>query len=152
VKYLTFAEVSDIMKKHSIHMGKDDLSGEAEEKLGDLYPDTIVFVHDWPLSGKPFYIMPKGDELSLGFDAIYRGMEICSGGQRIHLPDLLTERLKVKDLDPENFKSYIDSFRYGAPPHAGWGAGVERITMLILGLKNIREAVLFPRDRERLTP
>jgi aspartyl-tRNA synthetase len=152
VKYLTFAEVSDIMKKHSIHMGKDDLSGEAEEKLGDLYPDTIVFVHDWPLSGKPFYIMPKGDELSLGFDAIYRGMEICSGGQRIHLPDLLTERLKAKDLDPENFKSYIDSFRYGAPPHAGWGAGVERITMLILGLKNIREAVLFPRDRERLTP
>jgi aspartyl-tRNA synthetase len=152
VKYLTFAEVSDIMKKHSIHTGKDDLSGEAEEKLGDLYPDTIVFVHDWPLSGKPFYIMPKGDELSLGFDAIYRGMEICSGGQRIHLPDLLTERLKVKDLDPENFKSYIDSFRYGAPPHAGWGAGVERITMLILGLKNIREAALFPRDRERLTP
>jgi aspartyl-tRNA synthetase len=152
VKYLTFAEVSGIMKKHGIHLGADDLSGEAEEKLGELYPETIVFVHDWPLSGKPFYIMPKGDELSLGFDAIYRGMEISSGGQRVHLPELLVERLKAKDLNPENFKSYIDSFRYGAPPHAGWGAGVERITMLILGLKNIREAALFPRDRERLTP
>jgi aspartyl-tRNA synthetase len=152
VKYLTFAEVADLMKKHNIHVGEDDLSSEAEEKLGELYPETIVFVHDWPLSGKPFYIMPKGDDLSYGFDAIYRGMEISSGGQRIHLPELLTERLKAKGLNPDHFKSYIDSFRYGAPPHAGWGAGIERLTMQILGLKNIREAVLFPRDRERLTP
>jgi aspartyl-tRNA synthetase len=152
VKYLTFAETAELMKKHGIHMGADDLSGEAEEKLGELFPETIVFVHDWPISGKPFYIMPKGERLSHGFDAIYRGMEISSGGQRIHLPELLIERLKVKGLNPENFKSYVDSFRYGAPPHAGWGAGVERLTMLMLGMKNIREAVLFPRDRERLTP
>jgi aspartyl-tRNA synthetase len=152
VKYITFAETAEMMQNKGIHMGADDLSGEAEEKLGELYPDTIVFVHDWPISGKPFYIMPKGDELSYGFDAIYKGMEISSGGQRIHLPDLLTERLVVKGLNPENFKSYIDSFRYGAPPHAGWGMGVERLTMLITGLKNIREAVLFPRDRDRLTP
>jgi nondiscriminating aspartyl-tRNA synthetase len=152
VKYITFAETAELMEKHNIEMGEDDLSGEAEEKLGELFPETIVFVHDWPISGKPFYIMPKGEDLSYGFDAIYRGMEISSGGQRIHLPELLSERLKVKDLNPENFKSYIDSFRYGAPPHAGWGAGVERLTMLICGLKNIREAVLFPRDRDRLTP
>ena len=79
-------------------------------------------------------------------------MEISSGGQRIHIPELLIERLKVKGLNPEQFTSYIDSFRYGAPPHAGWGLGVERLTMLILGLDNIREAVLFPRDRDRLTP
>ena len=65
---------------------------------------------------------------------------------------LLEKRLKVHKLNPKDFKAYIDSFRYGAPPHAGWGMGVERITMLVLGLKNIREAVLFPRDRERLTP
>jgi nondiscriminating aspartyl-tRNA synthetase len=65
---------------------------------------------------------------------------------------LLIERLKIKGLDPAMFKDYIDSFRYGAPPHAGWGIGLERLTMLILGLKNIREAVLFPRDRDRLTP
>ncbi len=156
VKYLTFAEVAEMMKKHKVHVGNDDLSGESESKLGELYPDTIVFVHDWPLSGKPFYIMPKkgknGEELSCGFDAIYKGMEISSGGQRIHIPDLLIERLKAKNMNPENFKSYIDSFRFGAPPHAGFGIGVERITMLILGLSNIREAVLFPRDRDRLTP
>jgi aspartyl-tRNA synthetase len=156
IKYMTFAEVSDIMKKEKVHVGADDLNGECEEKLGELYPDTIVFVHDWPLSGKPFYIMPKDAKvdakLSNGFDAIYKGMEITSGGQRIHLPELLIARLKAKGLNPDMFKDYIDSFRFGAPPHAGWGMGVERLTMLILGLKNIREAVLFPRDRDRLTP
>jgi aspartyl-tRNA synthetase len=152
VKYFTFAQVVEIMKKEKVHMGKTDLSGEVEEKLNELHPHTIIFVHDWPLAGKPFYIMPKGEDLSCGFDAIYNGMEISSGGQRIHLPDLLAERLKVKGLDPKDFEHYIDSFRYGAPPHAGWGVGLERLTMLILGLKNIREAVLFPRDRDRLTP
>jgi aspartyl-tRNA synthetase len=158
VKYFTFHEVAEIMKKHKIHVGKDDLSPEAERKLGELYPDTVVFVHDWPLSGKPFYIMPSekkgssGEQLSNGFDAIYKGMEISSGGQRIHLPELLIERFKAKKMKVENFKDYIDSFRYGAPIHAGWGMGVERITMLLLGLPNIREAVLFPRDRDRLTP
>lgn len=152
IKYLTFAEAIGIVKKHDIHIEEDDLNGEAEEKLGELYPDTIVFVHDWPLAGKPFYIMPKGEKLSYGFDAIYKGMEIASGGQRIHLPDLLIERLKSKDLNPDNFKGYIDSFRYGAPYHAGWGMGVERLTMKILNIKNIREVTLFPRDRDRLTP
>jgi nondiscriminating aspartyl-tRNA synthetase len=158
IKYITFHEVSELMKKHKCHVGKDDLSPESERKLGELFPDTIVFVHDWPLSGKPFYIMPSnkkgpnGEQLSKGFDAIYMGMEISSGGQRIHIPNLLIERFKAKGMKVENFKDYIDSFRYGAPMHAGWGAGVERITMLLLGLPNIREAVLFPRDRDRLTP
>ena len=156
VTYLTFAEVAELGKKHKVHVGKDDLSGESEKLLGELYPETIVFVHDWPLSGKPFYIMPKkgknGEELSCGFDAIYRGMEISSGGKRVHLPELLTERLKAKGLNPKDFKAYIDSFRYGAPDHAGWGLGVERLTMLTLGIENIREVALFPRDRDRLTP
>jgi aspartyl-tRNA synthetase len=152
VKYLTFAEVSELMKKHKVHVGKDDLSTDSERKLGELYPDTIIFVHDWPISGKPFYIMPKGDKLSGGFDSIYRGMEISSGGQRVHIPKLLEERLKAKGLNLKDFKAYIDSFRYGAPPHAGWGMGLERIVMLILGLSNIREVTLFPRDRDRLTP
>ena len=156
IKYITFAETVELLKKHKIKIGGSDLTGEAEGKLGELYPDTIVFVHDWPLAGRTFYIMPKkgkkGEELSYGFDAIYQGMEITSGGQRINDPELLVERLKEKGLNPKNFESYIDSFKFGAPPHAGWGMGVERLTMQILGLKNIREATLFPRDRERLTP
>ncbi len=155
-KYLTFVEVADLMKKEKIEMGDDDLSGDAEKKLGELFPNTIVFVYDWPLKGKPFYIMPKDEkadaELSEGFDAIYQGMEITSGGQRIHIPELLEKRLKANGLKPKDFESYIDSFRYGAPPHAGWSIGLERLTMLILGLQNIREAVLFPRDRDRLSP
>ena len=151
-KYLKFSEVVDLMKKEKVKMSKHDLSSEAEKKLGELFPDSIVFVHDWPLEGKPYYIMPKGKDLSAGFDAIYNGMEITSGGQRVHLPELLKERLKVKGLNPKDFKGYIDSFRYGAPPHAGWGMGVERLTMLVLGVKNIREVTLFPRDRDRLTP
>ena len=133
-------------------MEKHDLSKIAERKLKDLFPDTIVFVHDWPIAGKPFYIMPKGEGSSTGFDAIYNGIEITSGGQRVHLPELLIKRLKECKLNPKDFKAYIDSFRYGAPPHSGWGLGLERLTMLVLGLDNIREAVLFPRDRERITP
>jgi len=152
VKYFTFAEVKEIMKKKDVKMGSHDLSGDAEKKLNELYPDTIIFVHNWPLSGKPFYIMPAGENSSRGFDAIWKGMEISSGGQRIHIPELLIERLKAKKLNPDQFEAYINSFRYGAPPHAGWGVGLERITMLALGLNNIREAVLFPRDRDRITP
>ena len=155
-KYMTFKETTELMKKHNIKIEKDDLNQEAEKKLDELFPDTIVFVYDWPLSGKPFYIMPKGErkdaELSEGFDAIYRGMEISSGGQRIHIPELLIERLKVKGLNPKNFKGYIDSFRYGAPFHGGWSIGLERFTQVLLGLSNIREGTMFPRDRDRLTP
>jgi len=156
VKYMTFKETNDLLKKNKIVTNEHDLTGEGEKKLNELFSDTIVFVHDWPMAGKPFYIMPKDSKadavLSNGFDAIYNGMEISSGGQRVHIPELLEKRLKVKGLNPKDFKSYIDSFRFGAPPHAGWGVGVERLTMVLLGLPNIREAVLFPRDRERLTP
>ena len=100
--------------------------------------------------------MPKGEDpkakLSEGFDALYGGMEISSGGQRIHIPELLIERIKAKGLNPKNFQSYIDSFRYGAPPHAGWSIGLERLTQVICGLDNIKEATMFPRDRDRLVP
>jgi len=152
VKYITFEETNNLLKKHKIKTGKKDLTGEGEKKLGELFEDTIVFVHDWPIEGKPFYILPKGENLSHGFDAIYHGMEITSGGQRVHIPAILEKQLKDKGLNIKDFKTYIDSFRFGAPPHAGWGIGLERLTMLILGIENIREVVLFPRDRERLTP
>ncbi|MBU2052820.1 MAG: aspartate--tRNA(Asn) ligase [Nanoarchaeota archaeon] len=155
-KYMTFAEAVKLLKENKIHVEKDDLTPEAEKKLDELFPDTIVFVYDWPMSGKPFYIMPKDGKvdakISEGFDAIYRGIEISSGGQRVHIPDLLIKRLKAKGLNPKDFKSYTDSFRFGAPPHSGWSIGIERFTQVLLKLLNIREAVLFPRDRDRLTP
>ncbi len=134
----------------------EDFTPEQERILCALYPGDIVFTHSWPSSIKPFYIMPKGEKkdakLSEGFDALYGGVEICSGGQRIHLPELLIERLKAKGLNPKNFKAYIDSFRYGAPPHSGWSIGLERLTQIICGLDNVKEATMFPRDRDRLTP
>ncbi|MAG79116.1 aspartate--tRNA(Asn) ligase, partial [Candidatus Pacearchaeota archaeon] len=151
-KYLSYDETVKLLK---MKYG-EDLSPEDERKLEKKFPDTIVFVYSWPLSLKPFYIMPKtlskNEKLSSGFDAIYKGIEICSGGQRIHIPDLLTERLKANGLDPKDFKSYIDSFRYGAPSHSGWSLGLERMTQIICGLDNIKEATMFPRDRDRLTP
>ncbi len=156
VKYMTFAEAKNLMEQNKIKIPKDDLTGEAEKKLSKLYPDTIIFVHDWPMEGKPFYIMPKDEkadaELSEGFDAIYKGMEISSGGQRVHLPELLEKRLKANDLNPKDFKSYIDSFKFGAPPHAGWSIGIERFTQVLLKIPNVRDACMFPRDRERITP
>ncbi len=156
-KYIPYEETIALLKKNkiSIEIG-DDLSPEAERKLNELFPETIVFVHSWPSKIKPFYIMPKDEkenaEFSEGFDAIYRGLEISSGGQRIHLPELLITRLKAKKLNPKNFESYINSFRYGAPPHSGWSIGLERFTQLVCGLDNVKEATMFPRDRDRLTP
>ncbi|MCF7910367.1 aspartate--tRNA(Asn) ligase [Candidatus Pacearchaeota archaeon] len=152
VKYLSYDECVKLL---GIKYG-EDLSPEDEKKLDKQFPDSIVFVYSWPIDIKPFYIMPDNaddtSKLSQGFDAIYRGLEITSGGQRIHLPELLEKMLKKKGLNPKNFKGYIDSFRFGAPPHAGWSIGLERLTQLIVEEKNIREAVLFPRDRDRLSP
>jgi len=156
VKYLTFEEVKNILAKHNVQPEPYDLNTESEKKLGELFPNTLLMVHDWPYLGRGFYIMPKSGEgdkrVTRGFDCIYRGMEITSGGQRVHIPEILEKQLKEKGLNPENFKSYIDSFRFGAPPHGGFGLGLERLTMLILNIANIREVTLFPRDKERLTP
>lgn len=152
VKYLSYDETIKLLK---MKYG-EDFSPEDEKKLGKKFKDTIVFVHSWPVKLKTFYIMPKRQDenakLSEGFDAIYNGLEISSGGQRIHIPDLLVKMLKKKGLNPNNFKHYIDSFRYGAPPHAGWSIGLERLTMTLLNLDNIRECTLFPRDKDRLVP
>jgi len=150
--YLSY---EDAIKKVGGKIG-EDFTPEQEIKLCAMYPGDLVFTHSWPASLKPFYIMPENEKanskVSQGFDALYLGVEISSGGQRIHLPELLIERLKAKGLNPKNFESYTDSFRYGAPPHAGWSIGLERITQKICGLDNIKEATMFPRDRDRLTP
>jgi aspartyl-tRNA synthetase len=150
--YLSY---EDAIKKVGGKEG-EDFTPEQEKKLCNMFKGDIIFTHSWPCSLKPFYIMPKDRnpkaKLSEGFDALFLGVEISSGGQRIHLPELLIERLKAKRLNPRNFKSYIDSFRYGAPPHAGWSIGLERLTQMICKLDNIKEATMFPRDRDRLTP
>ncbi|WP_435065166.1 aspartate--tRNA(Asn) ligase [Halobaculum sp. EA56] len=131
----------------------DDLSTEAEHVLGEEVGEHY-FVTDWPSEVKPFYIKDHDDdpETSTGFDMMHPRMELVSGGQREHRHEHLIEGFRQQGLDPEEFEYYTKMFRYGMPPHAGWGMGCERLLMTMLDLDNIREAVLFPRDRQRLSP
>ena len=155
VKYLTYREAIDILSKNGIKIKYgDDFEPESERKLCSLFPNSIVFTYEWPSEIKPFYIWPKDEKngISGGFDALFGGIEISSGGQRVHDPEILIKMLKHKKLNPKDFKWYVDAFRYGAPYHSGWSIGLERLTQTILGLDNIRECTLFPRDRKRLTP
>jgi aspartyl-tRNA synthetase len=131
----------------------DDLSTEAERALGaDV--GGHYFVTDWPAEIKPFYIQDYDDdpEVSKGFDLMHPRMELVSGGQREHRYDELVAGFEQQGLDPEQFAYYTEMFRYGMPPHAGWAYGVERLVMTMLDLPNIRESVIFPRDRQRLSP
>ncbi len=137
----------------------DDIGTEAERILGEAMQEDghdFYFITKWPLEPKPFYVHPEGDDqnarLCRGFDLDYRGVELISGAQRIHDADLLAEGIKRWGLDPADFGDYLDAFRYGMPPHGGCGIGIERILMQMLGLSNIREAILFPRDLSRVTP
>jgi aspartyl-tRNA synthetase len=131
----------------------DDLSTEAEHALGQDVGEHY-FITDWPAEIKPFYIKNHDDDeqLSTGFDLMHPRMELVSGGQREHRYEKLVEGFEQQGLDPESFDYYTKMFRYGMPPHAGWGLGGERLMMTMLDLPNIREAVLFPRDRQRLSP
>lgn len=130
----------------------DDLSTEAEKALGSDVGGHY-FVTDWPSEIKPFYIQDYEDgERSKGFDLMHPRMELVSGGQREHRYEQLVSGFEAQGLDPEQFEYYTKMFKYGMPPHAGWAYGVERLVMTMLDLGNIREAVLFPRDRQRLSP
>ena len=131
----------------------DDLPTEAEKALGDDVGGHY-FITDWPSEIKPFYIQDYDDDpqLSKGFDLMHPRMELVSGGQREHRYDELVAGFEQQGLDPEQFDYYTKMFKYGMPPHAGWAYGVERLVMTMLDLGNIREAVIFPRDRQRLSP
>ncbi len=137
----------------------DDIGTEAEKVLGRAMKEEghdFYFITKWPLAPKPFYVMPEDgtmeSRLCRGFDLDYRGVELISGGQRIHDPVLLEQGIKRWGLDPKDFTAYLEAFKFGMPPHGGCGLGIERILMQMLGLPNIREAILFPRDVTRLTP
>jgi aspartyl-tRNA synthetase len=112
------------------------------------------FIVDWPSQIRPYYAMPCENDPSIckAFDLMHPRMELSSGAQRVHQHDLLVQQIKKKGLDPGSFEFYLRPFRYGMPPHAGWGLGADRLVMTMLGLSNVREAVLFPRDMHRLVP
>jgi nondiscriminating aspartyl-tRNA synthetase len=151
---LTYDEVLFDLKKEGVEVpwGEDVPTG-AFRVLGKLYP-YFYFITDWPTHSKAFYIKPREDrpELCEGFDLMWRSIELVSGGTRIAEKQLLVDRLREKGLNPEAFKHHLQAFDYGMPPHAGWAIGLERLTMMLTGKKNIREATFYPRDRLRLTP
>lgn len=153
-KRLTYDEVLGELKKQGVAVPwGEDIPTEAFRILGKLYP-YFYFVTDWPTHAKAFYIKPREDkpELCEGFDLMWRWIELVSGGTRIAEKELLIKRLVEQGLNPEAFKHHLQAFDYGMPPHAGWAIGLERLTMMLTGKKNIREVTFYPRDRLRLTP
>jgi nondiscriminating aspartyl-tRNA synthetase len=154
LKRITYTKAVEALKKRGekIEWG-DDFSKSQEEALSKIFGQAF-FMKDWPTKAKTFYTMPyeNNPKICRAFDLVYNGLEIASGTQRIHIPELLIKQIKAFGLKPDDFKYYIDCFRYGSPPHAGWSIGLERITMTITGMSNIRECCMFPRDRNRLTP
>ena len=136
----------------SIEWG-DDISQQKLSKLDDEDMKLFYFITDWPTSIKPFYVRPKstGTECE-SFDLMYGDLELSSGSTRIHNKDELIERMKKQGLNIDAFDFHLKVFDYGMPPHAGFGLGLERLMMSMCGVDNIRDAVLFPRDIDRLSP
>ncbi|MCW4016958.1 MAG: aspartate--tRNA(Asn) ligase [Candidatus Bathyarchaeota archaeon] len=153
-KRLTYREILEELENEKIHINwGEDIPTAAYRVLGKLHP-YYYFITDWPTKAKAFYIKPNDDnpELSEGFDLMWHWVELSSGGARIHDKELLMKRLAEQGLSTESFKTHLATFDYGMPPHAGWGLGLARMVMVLTGVKNIREVVLFPRDQFRLTP
>ena len=154
---LTYSECLKIVNDGGLPLKNgDDLGTEGEKIVGDYMAKEgkeLYFIVEYPEEAKPFYIMEKdGTEFAYAFDLDYKGQEISSGGQREHRYDRLVARMEKKGLDPADFGFYLDAFKYGMPPHGGWGIGIERLLVKMLDLPNIREAILFPRDPSRLSP
>ncbi|TRO43685.1 aspartate--tRNA(Asn) ligase [Candidatus Bathyarchaeota archaeon] len=153
-KRLTYDEILHELKNHGFEVPwGEDIPTEAFRTLGKLHT-SFYFITDWPTHAKAFYIKPREDnpELCEGFDLMWRWIELVSGGTRIADKELLVSRLTDQGLNPEAFKHHLQAFDYGMPPHAGWAIGLERLTMVLTGKKNIREVTFYPRDRMRLTP
>ena len=130
---------------------------EKEKKLGEIIKEKtgsdfyFLTKFPWSLEVCKFYWMRDGEN-GRGADLEFKGQELTTGSQREHRYEKLVEQMKEKGLKPKDFEYYLKPFRYGAPPHGGFGMGIDRLVMYLLGLENIREGVLFPRDTERLSP
>lgn len=135
-----------------------DLEPEEEYLIGTLFKEEydadFVFVTHYPSKKRPFYAMddPEDTTFTLSFDLLFRGLEITTGGQRIHDYQMLRDKIAARGMTEEGMEDYLSAFKYGMPPHGGLGIGLERLTMQLLGEDNVRETTLFPRDLSRLEP
>ena len=131
----------------------EDLQDAHLRSLGEKHPG-FFFLTYWPMKLKPFYIHEKDDDptLSRSFDLQYGYLELSSGGRRLHDPEQLKSRLKQQNIDPTSFEEHLKTFGWGMPPHSGWGLGLDRLMTVLIGIDNVREVVLYPRDPDRLRP
>ena len=156
---IPLSEVQDILfEKFGKRSPAGNIDAEGEvifsKYVKETYNSDFVFLTKYPISKRPMYTMPdeKIPGTTKSFDLIYKGLEITTGGQRIHDYEMLKANIIKFNLNPEDFSFYLDSFKYGMPPHGGFAIGLERLTMKVLDLENIREATLLPRDMKRLEP
>jgi len=151
---ITYSQVLEELKEHGekLEFG-DDLLDSHLRIVGKKH-QGFYFIVDWPMKLKPFYIHEKDEDpkLSRSFDLQYGYLELSSGGTRLHDAEKLKSRLKEQGLDPSKFTNHLQAFDWGMPPHAGWGLGLERLMTTLIGIDNVREVVLYPRDPDRLTP
>ena len=158
VPVMKLREAQDIIKKET---GEDctnepDLEPAHERFMCEYAKKNLgsdfLFVTHYPISKRPFYTFEDESDpgFTKSFDLLFRGIEITTGGQRIHDHDALVEKIKGRELDPEKFSYYLQAFKYGMPPHGGSATGLERLTAKMLGLENVKEATLFPRDLNRI--
>lgn len=151
---ITYEKSLEILKESGMVYEKIGLNSEAEKVIGEWVEKKLnsefVFITKYPLSERPFYAMPSFEEgCSETFELLYKGIEITSGGQRIHNYEQLVESIKSKGLNPENFESYLMAFKFGMPKHGGMGIGLERILKQMLNLNSAEEASLIPRTKEK---
>ena len=160
IPVLKFMEAKEILMKKFKYQPTDmkDFDPAEEELLGKYakkqFNSDFIFITHYPSKKRPFYTMddPEDPEYTLSFDLLFRGLEITSGGQRVHDYKQQVEKMEKLGMDPEQFATYLMLHKYGAPPHGGLGLGLERLTMHLLGAKNVREATMFPRDINRVSP
>jgi aspartyl-tRNA synthetase len=151
---ITYNQCVEELKKagEKIEFG-DDLLDSHLRIIGNNHPG-FYFLTDWPMKLKPFYIREKDEDatLSRSFDLQYGYLELSSGGTRLHDSELLKARLSEQGLDPAQFEDHLKTFDWGMPPHSGWGMGLDRLMTTLIGIDNVREVVLYPRDPDRLSP
>lgn len=160
IPVLKFMEAKEIIMKTFKYKPSDmkDFDPEEEQLLGKYakkqFNSDFIFITHYPSKKRPFYTMddPEDPEYTLSFDLLFRGLEITSGGQRVHDYNAQVEKMQKLGMNPEEFATYLMLHKYGAPPHGGLGLGLERLTMHLLGAKNVREATMFPRDINRVSP
>jgi aspartyl/asparaginyl-tRNA synthetase len=158
IPVLKLKEAQEIIEKEfgGKAIGEPDLEPEHERQMCEWakknHNSDFIFITHYPVSKRPFYTYE--DERDPGytksFDLLFRGLEIATGGQRIHNYEMLVDKLKLKGLNPDQFSFYLQAFKYGMPPHGGSATGLERITARMLEIQNVKEATLFPRDINRI--